>query len=182
MELIKILFFVIGSFFGVEQSQIFSEKTTVTINPTEKTIIVFNENILSLIKTKEDSLKVNNELKAISQSKQKWSKEFKNYSKKEQIFSISNDGETLNSKISLTYNNHADLKAFGIDINKKGQFSMMNFPKHHIKSADGTLGERYWNFDTTKTFTFTLEALTDIPEEFKVHIKSLLPYWKNMKQ
>ena len=33
MEVIKITFFVLGSFFGIENSRLAAEKVTVTINP-----------------------------------------------------------------------------------------------------------------------------------------------------
>ncbi|WP_296382010.1 hypothetical protein [Winogradskyella sp.] len=181
MELTKILFFLIGTFFGVEQSRVLSEKTTITINPEEKTIVVVQENIVSLIQNANDSLKVYAELKVIVQPKHQWSTEFKDYTKKEKCFFISDDGKTLNSKINLTYKTSTDLKAFGIDINKDGALSMIDTPKLNINSTDGKLGERYWNFDADKPFTFTIEPLTDIPEEYKAYKKSLLPVWKTIK-
>lgn len=122
------------------------------------------------------------ELKAISQPKQQWKRAFKDYSKKEKCFYVSDDTNTLNSKISLTYITKTDLKAFGIDLNSHGRFSMIDIPKLNINSTDGHLGERYWNFDTDKPFTFTIEPLADIPEAYKVYKKSLLPYWKTIKQ
>lgn len=182
MEEIKILFFIVGAFFGVNQSNVIAEKTSVTVNPQEKTIVILQENLIAIVRNENDSLNVQNELKQIVQSNNPWSSEFTEYSKKEKHFSISKDSTSLNLKISLTYNSDLDLKAFGIDKNTDGKFSMTNFPKSHTKSADGTLGERYWNFEANKPFTFTEEPFTDIPEEFKIYIKSLLPFWKTLKQ
>ena len=65
MELTKIIFFIIGSFFGVENSRVILEKTTITINPEEKTIAILQEHIVSLIRNAEGSLKANTELKAM---------------------------------------------------------------------------------------------------------------------
>ncbi len=65
MELTKIIFFIIGSFFGVENSSVLAEKTTITINPEEKTIVILQEHIVSLIRNADDSLMANTELKAM---------------------------------------------------------------------------------------------------------------------
>ena len=181
MEEIKILFFIVGTFFGVDQSLVISETTTVTINPEEKTIVILQENLISLIQNESDSLKVLAELKLISQPEHQWSSEFKDFSNKAKCFYISDNEKTLNSKISLTYKNVTDLKVFGINKNKAGKFSMTNFPKSHIKSTDGKLGERYWNFEANKPFSFTENPLTDMPEEYRKFKKSLLPFWKTIK-
>ena len=167
MELIKILFLVVSSFFGVKESLVLSEKTIVNINPEEKTIVILRKNIVSIIQNESDNLKVRTELAAISKATYKWSSEFKDYTKKEKRFFISKDTKALNSKIRLTYNKVLDLKVFGIELNKDGKFSMTNFPKSHTKSADGELGKRYWISEANKTFSFTEEPLTKIPEAYK---------------
>ena len=181
MELIKVVFFIIGTYFGVENSRVLAEKTTVMINPEEKTIIILHENVVSLFKNTEDSLKARTELKAITQPQHQWSSEFNDYSKKEKCFFISDDSRALNSKISLTYVSETDLKAFGIDLNPEGQLSMVNVPESHIKSTDGKLGERYWNFERNRPFTFTIEPFTNIPDKYKSQKKSLLPIWQTNK-
>ncbi|MBU2919733.1 hypothetical protein KO504_00135 [Winogradskyella psychrotolerans] len=182
MEEIKILFFVIGTFFGIHQSNIIAEKATITINPEAKTITVLQENLISIIQNESDSLKVKSELENIIQPNYPWSSEFANYSKKEKYFFISEDTQTLNLKLTLTYKTTNDLKAFGINKNNVGKLSMTNFPKAHTKSTDGILGERYWNFNADAPFTFTEEPLTDIPTEYEIHKKSVLPFWKTIKR
>ncbi|GAA4244857.1 MULTISPECIES: hypothetical protein [Winogradskyella] len=182
MEEIKILFFVIGTFFGIHQSNIIAEKATITINPEAKTITVLQENLISIIQNESDSLKVKSELKNITQPNYPWSSEFANYSKKEKYFFISEDTQTLNLKLTLTYTTANDLKAFGINKNNDGKFSMTNFPKAHTKSTDGVLGERYWNFEANKPFTFTEEPLTQMPEKYQKFQMNLLPFWKTLKQ
>ena len=181
MEEIKIVFFIVATFFGVNQSNVFSEKTTVTINPEEKNITILQENLISILLNESDSLQVKTELEKISQPNHLWSSEFKNYSRKEKEFYIDEDTQSLNLKLTLTYTSTHDLKAFGIDLNKDGKLSMMNFPKSHITSNEGTLGERYWNFEANKPFSFTLEPLKDIPETYKVYKTSVLPFWKTLK-
>ena len=181
MEEIKILFFVVGAFFGVNQSQIVAEKTTVTINPEEKTITILQENLISVIQKESDSISLSAELLKISDTETQWTSEFDTYSKKEKEFFTSEDNKTLNLKLKLTYTSNDDLKDFGININDDGEFSMTNFPKSHILSNDGTLNDRYWHFKTDQPFTFTLEPLTDLPEKYSAFIKSLFPIWKTIK-
>ncbi|MFK7834294.1 MAG: hypothetical protein AB8B52_13555 [Winogradskyella sp.] len=181
MEQIKILFFVIGTFFGVEQSRIVAEKTTVTVNPASKTITVLQENLMGIIQAESDSLEIQKELKQLISPNQPWSAEFENYTKKEKLFFSSEDDHTLNSTLTLTYSDAKDLKVFGIEVNKEGLFSMTNFPKSHIKSTDGTLGERYWTFKADQPFSFTEAPLTDMPEAYEKLLKGLLPFWKALK-
>ena len=181
MEQIKILFFIVGTFFGVNQSNIIAEKTTVTVNPKEKTITILQENLVSIMQIESDSLNVYKELSTIVNAEQAWSSEFKDYVKKEKKFFISEDDKSLNSNLTLTYSTPSDLKVFGIDLNNDGKFSMTNFPKSNIKSSDGTLDERYWHFNADKPFTFTEEPLSDLPEKYNKLKKSLLSAYKSMK-
>ncbi|NRD22893.1 hypothetical protein HNV10_06550 [Winogradskyella litoriviva] len=182
MQEIKILFFIVGSFFGVNESQIISEKTTVTINPTEKTIFIVHENLISIVQKESDSITLTAELLKISKADAKWDSEFIGYSNTEKEFYLSEENETLNSKLKLTYSKIEDLVAFGIDVNKNGEFSMTNFPKYHITTTDGTLNDRYWNFKADQPFTFTIEPLIDMPEHYKTLVKSLFPIWKTIKE
>ena len=46
METIKIFFFAIASFFGIEEQLFFSEKTTVTVYPNEHKIEIIQKDIL----------------------------------------------------------------------------------------------------------------------------------------
>tara|TARA_R100001369_G_scaffold51461_1_gene78299 strand:+ start:238 stop:513 length:276 start_codon:yes stop_codon:yes gene_type:complete len=88
MELTKIIFFIIGSFFEVENSRVLSNKSTATINPKEKNISILQEYIISLIQNAEDSLKVKKLLKVIVQPKHQWSAEFDDYKKKKSVSSV----------------------------------------------------------------------------------------------
>ncbi|WP_299112489.1 hypothetical protein [uncultured Winogradskyella sp.] len=181
MEEIKILFFIVGAFFGVNQSQIVAEKSTVTINPEEKTITIIQENLISVVQQESDSISLTAELLKVSNTNVKWSSEFDGYLQKEKEFYTSEDKKTLNLKLKLTYTTNDDLKDFGIYLNKDGEFSMTNFPKYHMSTTDGILNDRYWNFKADQPFTFTLEPLTDIPEKYNPYIKSLFPIWKTIK-
>ena len=181
MEEIKILFFIVGAFFGVNQSQIVAEKSTVTINPEEKTILILQENLISVVQKESDSISLTAELLKISDLETQWTSEFDTYSKKEKEFYTSEENKALNLKLTLTYSKNEDLAAYGIYLNKDGEFSMTNFPKYHMSTTDGILNDRYWNFKADQPFTFTLEPLTDLPEKYNAFIKSLFPIWKTIK-
>lgn len=177
MEEIKILFFIVGTFFGVDQSRIIAESTTVTIDPEEKTITILQEDLISLIRDESDSLKVQNELTKITQTTHPWSSELTGFTKKHKNFYSAEDEKTLNLELRFTYTSPNDLSVFGIHVNNDGNFSMTNFPKSHLSSTDGTLGERYWVFDANQSFSFTEAPLTDLPDEYLEIKKSLLLYW-----
>ncbi len=49
MEQIKILFFIAGAFFGVDQSRIIAENTIVTIDSEEKTITILQEKLNTIL-------------------------------------------------------------------------------------------------------------------------------------
>ena len=120
MELIKIIFFSFGSLFGVENSSIIAEKTTVKIDTQKHTISISLENLLTMVSEKQDSIKASNELYRIGNPESKaqrynWSPEFKSYPSK--TFDITRDKtkKQLNATITLTYNSDKDLKDFSID-------------------------------------------------------------------
>ena len=87
MELIKIIFFVLGTFFGVQNSGIIAEKTNVTIDPKKRSIVVYQENLFTMIQKEEDSIKIANELyrignPAAKDTRYKWREEFASYESK----------------------------------------------------------------------------------------------------
>ena len=172
MERIKILFFIVGAFFGIERSLIISENTSITIHPQEKTIAILQENLITISKNATDSLNVLNELETLLQQSPTWHSDLKQFRHKKKHFFISEDQQTLNSKLELSYTTVLDLNVFGITLNKDGQFSMTDFPKSHIQTKDGKLVNGYWHFNSDNPFTFSEAPLTDLPESFKKHKKA----------
>lgn len=55
MEQIKILFFALASFFGIEDGRIASEKTTITVYPQNKEVEIIQEGLFTVIQTQKDS-------------------------------------------------------------------------------------------------------------------------------
>jgi len=176
MELIKIIFFVIGTFFGFENSQIVSEKTTISINPETKSVLIIQEDLFSIIRSNSDSINVRNELVKILDTINTWRPELKDYKRKSVEF-YTNENEGLNANIILEYSNGEDLKDFAIDIDEQGNYSLVNFPKWNLTTDDGNINGNYWQFDSSKPFKFTLEPFKDFPSQYLIYKKSLSPIW-----
>lgn len=175
MEQIKIAFFVLGSFFGIENSRIVSEKVTVTIKPMAKTIIVVQEDLFSIIKSENDSLAISKELEKIYEDN--WLPELKDYPSKSIEF-YTDENNLLNAKITLHYKSFRDLKKYAIDVNQQAGYSMINIPEWNLKTDDGQLNGNYWDFNASKPFTFTQETFKNMPEEFTAHKNSVYAIWK----
>lgn len=174
MEEIKIVFFVLGTLFGNDHSRIAAEKATVTIDPEARTIAIVQEDLFAFIRTEEDSLSVRRELTKMIKGEVIWRPELADYPTKRYQVYVGDNG-TLNARVLLEYNTNEDLEACGLHVNPKGFFSMTDFPEDNLRTKDGRLRGRYWQFDTGEPFTFSLEPNGDIPEEIQVYKKKLLP-------
>jgi len=90
MEELKIMFFALGSFFGMEDGRIAAEKTTVTVNPLHREVTIIQENLFAVIQLESDAQKV----------LEQWQK-FNNWNEKETPWSVELDSFLLSSdKIS----------------------------------------------------------------------------------
>lgn len=181
MELIKIIFFVIGTFFGNENSRIAAEKTIVTIDNSEMTMTINQKHLISVIKTKEDSLTVVKELALIVNKENTWTQELDKFSsKKYELYQTKNGN--LNAIITLAFNQKEDLKDFALETLNNGSYSLIYIPRWNLTSSNGKVEGNYWHFENTNTITFELEPFKDIPKEYKDYIKSLAPMWQSINQ
>ncbi|RLJ99662.1 hypothetical protein [Tenacibaculum discolor] len=179
MEVIKIAFFVLGVFFG-ENSRIGAEKTTVTINPNEQTVIIVQENIFALIANEADSMQVSSELKKVVA--RNWRKEIESYPSKSCTLYVTDEG-SLNAKITLKYPSENVLRDFALDFNKETkEFSLINIPDWNVETEDGALKGNYWRFSANNSFTFVVTPFKNMPDRFKGVKRSLLPIWESEKK
>lgn len=167
-------FLILGSLFGIDNCRIAAGKVTVTINPVEKTIIIEQENLFSIIKSESDSVAIVQEFEKIHE--EDWLRELKEYRKKSLEF-YTDENNLLNAKTTLHYNNFGDLKKFGISVSQEGNYQLVNIQAFNIKTENGLLNGEQWEFNASKPFTFT-QAFKDIPEEYKAHKKSVFAIWK----
>ena len=149
METIKIVFFVLGLFFGEETNTVIAEKTTVTVSPKVNTIVIQHENLLAIYSTVTDSLSIAKEFTQIYNKQNNWHSEFDAYTKKSIVYIATKQG-VLNAKITLQYNTPTDLKAFAIDQNREGKFSIINIPQWNLATENGKRNGNYWNFEADK--------------------------------
>lgn len=179
MEQIKILFFVIGSFFGMEDARIAADKTTVTIDPISRQIEIIQEDLFAVIQSESDTTLVMQQWKFINQPnvpKEAWAKDLDSLSLND--FSLKSSEKSIRPHMIFNYNKPSDLRVMGVWYDAaKNQFSINEIPRQNIKTKQGELAGNYWIFDDASPFSFTLEPFKDIPQEYqkqKVPIVRLL--------
>jgi hypothetical protein len=169
MEQIKILFYVLSSFFGIEDGRIAAEKTTVTVYPKSQEIEIIQENLFTIIQSENDSTILAEQWKTIINSKEStisWVKDLDNFTVKKLIFSTSKN--TIQPHVMLRFTTEKDLRAMGIWYDAaNNKFSINHIPKDNIKTKDGKLEGNYWVFNGGATFSFTIEPFLEMPENFQ---------------
>lgn len=175
MESIKILFFILGSFFGMENVGIAADKTTVTIYPKKQEIEIIQENLFTVIQSEKDKALVLEQWDKLFYWKEKntpLAKELDNFNVKSFTFTIPK--ETIQPHLTLSYSKQKDLQAMGIWYNEeKNQFSINHIPEQNIKTKNGKLEDNYWIFKGESTFSFTIEPFLQMAEKYKTHKHSL---------
>ncbi|MDT0554465.1 hypothetical protein [Patiriisocius hiemis] len=180
MEQIKIIFFALTSFFGIEDGKIAADKTTITIYPENKEIEIIQEDLFSIIQTEKDSLLVLdqwNKLLDLKKGNTTWSKELDSFPVKS--FDYTSIKNTIKPHLILSYSKEEDLRNLGIWYNEnKNQFSINHIPQHNTKTSDGSLKGNYWVFNGESKFSFTIEPFLQMPEKYqklKRPLKKLTP-------
>ena len=179
MEQIKIILFVLTSFFGIKDGRIAADKTTVTINPKTQEIEIIQENLFTVIQSKKDRtliLEQWNQLKYWKERKISWAKELDSFPVKSLSFTTIK--KTIQPHLVLTYSKEKDLRMLGISYNaEKNQFSINHIPEENIKTKSGELVDHYWVFNGDSKFSFTIEPFLQMPEKYKklkMSIKEIL--------
>lgn len=174
MEEIKIIFFALASFFGIEGGRFAAEKTTIVVNPVDKKIEVIQEKLFTLVQSEKDSLEVLeqwNKMFFRNEKKTLWAVELDSFPVKK----VSFNSETKWPSLTLYYSDPKDLKVMGIWNNdQKNQFSINHIPKYNLKTKDGKLVGNYWVFNSEKTFSFTIEPFIGMTDNYK-RIKQPIP-------
>ncbi|SIP91987.1 hypothetical protein [Maribacter ulvicola] len=169
MEQIKVIFFLLASFFGIEESKIAADKNTVTIYPKDHKIEIVQEHLFTIIQTEKDTALTLAQWEQLSnwkENKLQWAKELENFTNKN--MTIENNEGVIVPRISFNYTDEKDLRALGIWYDQeKNQYSINNVPREHTTSENGKLEGNYWFFDGDNTYSFTNEAFVDLPNEYK---------------
>lgn len=167
MEEINILFYVLGSFFGLTDNRIAADKTTVILYPKSQEIEIIQENLFTIIQSSKDTAYVVNQWETIIDEKNnEWTQELNGFGNKSLKIDTTND--QIITHIRFSYTDENDLRLFGIWYNsEKNQFSINHIPNETIKSKDGSLNGNYWIFKDKSTFSFTLEPFLQLAENYK---------------
>lgn len=176
MEEIKLLFFILSSFFSIENERIAADKTEVRIFPQEQKIEIFQENLFALIQSKNDEalvLKQWDSLYNWKQNKTPWSKALDNFLVKDLKFNpeemtTQTHKVLIRPYLTLKYKSANDLSIMGIWYNsKKNEFYINHIPEHNIKSKNGRLQGNYWVFSANDTINFTIEPFLNLNDKLK---------------
>ena len=76
MEAIKLVFFVLGVFFGVETTSVVAEKTIVTIDPTSNVMEIQLKNLLAVYPKENDPTLVEKKFSEMYTKKDSWNSLF----------------------------------------------------------------------------------------------------------
>ena len=185
MELIKIIFFALGSFFGIENSNIIAEKTQVIIDIENHVIEVEQHDLFAIIRNEQDSIRVSQELyrignRAAGDKHYKFRSEFDSYTSKTSEIVYHKKEQRIDASIKLRYNTPADLKDFAIDyVPEDDSYALINVDSWNIETTTGVLKGNYWYFKDQ--ISFSLSPAATMPEKYKSYKTSLYTYWLEVK-
>jgi hypothetical protein len=114
MEVIKIIYIILGTFFMREQPGLIAEKATVTVDPIKKEVVIFQENLISATDIKD--VKQTEEYRKLTANELNWVKELEPFQNKTLTFE-EKDGK-INAKLSFNYADPKDLAGIHIGFDK----------------------------------------------------------------
>lgn len=191
MNEIKILFFVLGSFFGIEDGRIAADKITVHIYPQEQEMEIVQEHLFALIQSEKDKAFVLEQWDSIynwQEKKTPWAKALDDFPIKDLKFTpVKMTTQThqvlIRPHLILKYDQEDDLSCMGIWFNsEKDEFYLNHVPEYNIKSENGKLEGNYWVFSAKDNITFTMNPFlnrNDAFQDLKVPLKELV---RNQKE
>ncbi|WP_430412439.1 hypothetical protein [Kordia sp.] len=181
MEAIRLVFFVLGVFFGVETTSVVAEKTIVTVDPTSNVMEIHLKNLVAVYPKENDPTLVEKEFSEMYANKGSWNSLFDTYLEKSIVYTSPKKG-VLDATITLKYSKPEDLKIFAIDINREGKYSFINIPQWNVETTDGVQNSYYWNFEPNATFSFSLSPLKNAPETYTINKETIFVVWQLLKK
>lgn len=113
MQQINILFYVLGSFFGIVDNKIAADKTTVIIHPQSQEIEIIQEDLFTIIQSEKDTFLVIKQWNNIIEGeKVAWTNELENFTSKN--LTINKQNDRIQPHLKLSYSNENELRLFGI--------------------------------------------------------------------
>lgn len=181
---IKVLVYILCSFFNTDEARILAETTVVSVDPLEKKVEILFEETFAIIKTNEDFAATKVHLDSIvkwSETNSNWSNELDIFLSKNLEITYESYGDTTIPKsfaIELKYENEHDLEVFGIWFDEvNNQFSINYTTDINMTSDNSTSDGKYIYFDASETFTFIMKPYNNIFadfQEYKLPISEIL--------
>lgn len=153
---IKLFFFIIGSFFMLEQPNLCSQKVIVQIDPIQKQVRIEQQDLINLGpgETIEESL----DYQKIHAGKVKWSEDTDAFSDKQ--VSWEGSGKDKKAIITFRYQDKEDLSSMGI-FGEGNNYSMISMDGIQPLSGKSKLEDNYLVFDGSSPFSFQMEFPMD---------------------
>jgi hypothetical protein len=183
MEVIHVIFFSLGTFFGIDNSRMIADSVVVTIDFEQQQIIVKQPQVDVLLLQESDSLLIARQLRAIypaDRSTAHWLPATDDYRWRTIEFSSFPERDSLSVTIELAYTEPEDLTLFGIDHQPEaGTYSIRNIPDWQIESTNGELRGDFWYFRDRATFT--MKPVLKLPPNLPIERRSLVSWWEAIK-
>ncbi|MCH7415078.1 hypothetical protein MM213_16370 [Belliella sp. R4-6] len=177
---------MIATFFGIDNSNIYSEAVQVEIDPESKTILVYQKALFTFIKENDEILLVLQELEVLGNPNRQtpsgeiWSNEQDMYEWVGLDLISNKDEEKLDAKLQLKYKDDEFLLGMGISYSEKDEaYTMVNFESDNIQSSEGKLKGNYWIFK--EKIIFTIEPFEIEPNIQGAKKINLFPFWEKVK-
>ena len=148
---IKLLFFILGSFFLLEQPNLFAEKVKVYLDPVKKEVRIEQYGLLS--SEIESDIAKTEEYRKIKNNQVNWVKETDSFTNKRVEWHLSDKEPKL--VIHFNYSNPADLEAMGIYA-KDDEVSVFEYENMKILAGKPTEEENFVTFNNKELIAFEL--------------------------
>ncbi|GEQ86406.1 hypothetical protein ULMS_19140 [Patiriisocius marinistellae] len=176
MEQIRVIFYVLSSFFATENGQIASEFTTVTIDPVNSKIEIVLEKLFTVLQSEDDKQLVKSEWHRLNKNNIEnlnWANDLKNFVNKTIL--ITETETKTQVKIELNYKSEKDLETLGIWYKEsENQFAINYLPDNNLETKEGVLRDIYWYFKADSIFKFKMEPFLNMPTKYKKDKKPLI--------
>lgn len=153
---IKLLFFILGSFFMLEQPNLFAEKVKVYLDPVKKEVRIEQYGLLS--SEIESDIAKTEEYRKIKNNQVNWVKETDSFTNKRVEWHLSDKEPKV--VIHFNYTNPADLEAMGIYA-KDDEVSVFEYENMKILAGKPTEEENFVTFNNKELIAFELDFPVD---------------------
>lgn len=156
MEVIKIIYIILGTFFMREQPGLIAEKATVTVDPIKKEVVIFQENLISATDIKD--VKQTEEYRKLAANELNWVKELEPFQNKTLTFE-EKDGK-INAKLSFNYADPKDLAGIHIGFDKN-EFNVFQEEKLSPLTGENRVEEPYLIYGSKTPFSFKVDVFNE---------------------